>query len=333
MILCKKCLFPDTKPDLKFVDGVCSACIYAEKKKTINWEAKELELNSILERYRKSESWDCIIGVSGGKDSHYIVYYMKEVMHMNPLLVCFVPSDQTPLGRKNLDNIKKAFNVDCIEFYASPLRYKLLQRHGLTELGDHAYPEHLGIFSVPFLIAKNFGIKLVVWAEDSHTEYGGLPKKDDQFVDGLFKDVEPEILDPVYSTKKPDNIKSIYLGDYINWDAYKQVELMKKRGFTTNDGPMEWTYKDYENLDTKYVAIHDYFKWLKFGYGRATDQAGIDIRHGRMTKEEGQKMVDLYDGKLPTKYLKEFLDEFGISRREFVEICDKFKVVHSNKID
>ena len=326
MTLCKKCLFPDTKPDLKFVDGICSACLYAEKKKTINWTKRGIELRKICVQYSNGNSWDCIIAVSGGKDSHYITYYMKEVMGMNPLLVCFVPSDQTPLGRKNLDNIKKEFDVDCIEFFAKPSDYKHLQNIGLLELGDHAYPEHLGIFSIPFLIAKNFGIKLVVWAEDSHTEYGGLPKKDDQFVDGLFKDkIKPKNPDPVYHTLKDPDIKSIYLGDYINWDAGRQTKMMDKRGFTRNDGPMEWAYKDYENLDTKYVALHDYFKYLKFGYGRAADQAGIDIRHGRMTRQEGQKMVEKYDnGKIPNKYLQEFLDEFNLSYEEFVGICDKF---------
>ena len=130
--------------------------------------------------------------------------------------------------------------------------------------------------------------------------------------------------DPVYGTLKEPDIKSIYLGDYINWDAYKQVEEMDKRGFTRHDGPMEWAYKDYENLDTKYVAIHDYFKWLKFGYGRACDQASIDIRHGRMTRREGQRMVEKYDGHVPFKYLDEFREEFGLSIDEFWEICDKF---------
>jgi len=176
--------------------------------------------------------------------------------------------------------------------------------------------------SLPFLIAKQFGIKLVVWAEDSNTEYGGLPKKNDQFVDGLFKDKMQLKKDPVYNTLKDPDIKSIYLGDYINWNAYKQVEEMDKRGFTRS--PVEWTYKDYENLDTKYVAMHDYFKWLKFGYGRATDQASIDIRAGRMTREEGQKMVDKYDGQIPMKCLPEFMEEFGLDYNSFLELCTKF---------
>jgi len=322
--LCKKCLYPDTKPDLHFEDGVCAACINAGLKNKIDWVSREFKLNELLGKYRGNKPWDCIIPVSGGKDSHFITYTMKE-KGMNPLLVCFVPNDQTELGRKNLDNLKKSFDCDCIEFYAKPSLYHNLQKKGLLELGDHAYPEHLGIFSIPFLIAQNFSIKLIIWGENPTLEYGGTPKKDEQFMEGLFKK-EQELPDnPVYNTTKPDHIRSIFLGDYIRWDARSQVDTVKQHGFTTHDGPMEWTFLDYENLDTKFVAIHDYFKYLKFGYGRSTDQASIEIHHGRMTKEEGLKLVEQYDGKLPTKYLSEFLKEMDMNMEDFEALCEKFR--------
>ena len=321
---CTTCLYPDTKPDLKFENGVCSACINAEYKKTIPWINREFELNELLGKYRGNKPWDCIIPVSGGKDSHFITYVLKK-KKMNPLLVCFVPSDQTELGRKNLENIKKAFDVDCIEFFAKPSEYLSLQKKGLMELGDHAYPEHLGIFSIPFLIAQSMGIKLLVWGENPTMEYGGTEKKDDQFTEGLFKDEIKTPDNPVFSTTKPEHIKSIFLGDYIRWDAKSQVELVKRYGFTTHNGPMEWTFLDYENLDTKFVAIHDYFKFLKYGYGRATDQASIEIHHGRMSREEGMKMVEKYDSTIPTIHLMEFVKEMGISLKEFNELREKFR--------
>ena len=283
-----------------------------------------MKLMQILREYKGRKPWDCIIPVSGGKDSHFITYKMKEY-GMNPLLVCFVPNDQTELGRKNLDNLKKSFDCDCIEFYAKPSEYSHLQRKGLHELGDHAYPEHLGIFSIPFLIAQSLNIKLLVWGENTTTEYGGTPKKDDQFEEGLFKTETAFPDNPVYNTTKPDNIKSIYLGDYINWDAGRQVEIVKEFGFTTNGAPMEWTFLDYENLDTKFVAIHDYFKFLKYGYGRATDQASIEIHHGRLSREEGMKLVEQYDGFTPIKYLSEFLKEMDIDLGDFHKLCKKFR--------
>jgi len=324
MNICKKCLYPDTKPGLTFEAGICSACMSAIDRTKIDWDEKIIELEQICNHYKRENHWDCIVPVSGGKDSHFITYYMKEKMKMKPLLVCFVPNDQTPLGRKNLDNLKKAFDVDCIEFYASPKEYHTLQSYGLHQLGDHAYPEHLGIFSVPFFIAKSFGVGLVVWGENPSFEYGGPPKKDGQFVEGLFKEELSTLQNLVYTTLKPDNVESIFLGDYVKWDAQEQVELMKQYGFTTAPGTMEWTYRNYENLDTKFVAIHDFFKWLKFGYGRAADQVGIDIRNGRMTREEGERLVEQYDGKVPTKYLYEFFKEMGITSDEFERLCKKF---------
>jgi len=198
--LCKKCLYPDTKPDLEFdKNGVCSACNNVIVKENISWKRKRIELRQILASYRGMKPWDCIIPVSGGKDSHFITHTIKE-MGMNPLLVCFVPSDQTELGRKNLNNLKKAYDVDCLEFFAKPSLYLELQKKGLSELGDHAYPEHLGIFSVPFLIASNFSIKLIIWGENPTLEYGGTPKKDDQFEEGLFKDAQKLPEDLVYYT-------------------------------------------------------------------------------------------------------------------------------------
>jgi len=324
-LICSRCLFPDSKPDLEFTDGVCSACLYHESKDKIAWDIRWTRLDRLLNVYKNKNYWDCVIPVSGGKDSHYITYVLKNWFHMNPLLVSFIPSDQTPLGRKNLENLKHSFDVDCIEFYAKPSEYHNLQVKGLHELGDHAYPEHLGIFSIPMMMADKLGINLIVWGENTSLEYGGTKKKEGQFTEGLFKDELQPPNNPVYDYAKPKGIMSIYLGDYVEWDAKKQVELMKQYGFTTHDGPMEWAFEDYENLDTKYVAIHDYFKWLKYGYGRATDQASIAIHHNRMSREEGQLLINMYDGKLPTRYLHEFLKEFDMTHDEFLKLCEKFK--------
>jgi len=322
---CTRCLYPTSKPDLEFTDGVCSACLYHEGKNDIDWDKRASSLKQILDIYRNDKYWDCVIPVSGGKDSHYITYILKEMHEMNPLLVSFIPIDQTPLGRKNLENIKKTFDVDCIEFYGKPSEYHALQRQGLHELGDHAYPEHLGIVSIPMLIADKFNIPLIVWAENPTLEYGGTPIKDDQFEECLFKKESCLPDSPVYSWQKFPYVRSIFLGDYIKWNAYEQVKLMKQYGFCTNDGPMEWAFEDYENLDTKFVVFHDYFKYLKYGYGRATDQASIAVHQGRMTREQGMKMVEKYDGKLPTKYLAEYLKEIEITREEFDKLCDKFR--------
>ena len=350
MKYCKKCFFPNTKPELSFDEnGVCDACKYAEQKEKIDWDARRKELEKILKNYQSSDGsrYDCIIPVSGGKDSHYQTHIIKNEFGLNPLLVSFHPRDFTELGRKNIENIKN-MGVDCIEFTANPIIYKKLAKFGFTELGDCAWPEHIGIFTVPVKVAVAYKIPLIVWGENPQLEYGGPssvssnPNLDREWCEkhgGYFLDkISPtdmvkhgiELKDlqsylyPTDEELKGVGIKGIFLGYYLRWDARKQLEIVKKYGFNTLDEPNEGTYTNYENLDTKYVSIHDYFKFLKFGFGRTTDHVSIDIRNKRLTREEGLKLIKKHEGKIPTKYIDEFLQDFDMTREEFLSICEKF---------
>ena len=165
MKFCNRCLYPDTKPELQFNDqGICSACTNYEWKQTVNWNEKKSELKQILEKYRSKDgkNYDCIIPVSGGKDSTYQTYVIKEEFGLNPLVVNFHPLDQTVIGRKNLENLKK-LGVDCIEFTANPNVYLKMAKFGLIELGDFQWPEHIGIFTIPVQIAVRYKIPLIIW--------------------------------------------------------------------------------------------------------------------------------------------------------------------------
>ena len=155
MKYCKNCVYPNTKPQLVFDEkGVCSACINHDLKEQINWEQKEQELKTIFDEFRSKDgsNYDCIIPVSGGKDSTFQTYFIKKVCGLNPLAVNLHPLDQTEIGKKNLESLKK-IGVDCIEFSPNPKVYQKLARYGLKELGDFQWPEHLGIFTVPVQIA------------------------------------------------------------------------------------------------------------------------------------------------------------------------------------
>ena len=155
MKYCKKCLYPDTKPQLEFnSDGICSACTNVKMKEEIDWDKKRKEFAQILEKYtdKDGKNYDCIIPVSGGKDSTYQTYVMKEEFGLNPLVINFHPLDQTDVCKKNLESLKK-IGVDCIEFSPNPNVYQKLAKYGLTELGDFQWPEHIGIFTVPVQIA------------------------------------------------------------------------------------------------------------------------------------------------------------------------------------
>ncbi len=350
MKYCQKCLYPDTKPELIFDEnGVCSACNSIIFKDKIDWNLRKNQLDQIFEKYRNNNdsTYDCIIPVSGGKDSHYQAYVIKEKFGLNPLLVNFHPIDFTDIGRKNMENLK-SLGMDCIEFTPNPIIYKKLSRFGLNELGDFEWPEHIGIFTIPVQIAVRYKIPLIIWGENPQMEYGGSQQvSSSPFLDrewnekhgGYFLDKIKPIDMVKYGIEKKDllaylypsddeikkiGVTGIFLGHYLKWDMFKQLDIVKKLGFRLNSETKEGTYTNWENLDTKYTVFHDYFKFLKYGFGRATDHASIEIRYGRITREEGLKLVKQYEGKIPTKYLEEFLDDTGLSYNEFIKICEKF---------
>ena len=350
MKYCKSCLYPDTKPQLVFNnDGICSACINNQKKETIDWRKKRKEFSEILEKYRSknNNNYDCIIPVSGGKDSTYQTYVMKEEFGLNPLVVNFHPLDQTEIGRKNLESLKK-IGVDCIEFSPNPIIYKKLAKFGLTELGDFQWPEHVGIFTIPVQIAVQYKIPLIVWGENPQLEYGQptdvdrdtlLDKKWTEKNGGYFLDqIKPQDMTKygfslkdlkpyLYPSENEINevgVTGIFLGTYIKWDIFKQLEFVKTLGFSENDEIKEGTYDKWENIDVFFTVFHDYFKFLKYGFGRTTDHVSIEIRYGRMSREEGINLIKKYEGKIPRKYFKEFLESAELTEEEFHKICDKF---------
>ena len=349
MKYCTKCLYPETKPQLDFDEnGVCDACNWHEMKDSTDWNERRRVLKEILEKYRSKDGsrYDCLIPVSGGKDSHYQTYIIKKEFGLNPLLVNFHPLDMTDIGRKNLENLKK-MGVYCIECTPNPTIYKKLAKFGLVELGDYQWPEHVGIFTTPYQIAVAYKIPLIIWGE-TPSEFGaGAKDTNIHFHDrnyqekygGFFLEkIKPENMTErgfKYNELKPYifpseqeieqiGITGIFLGYYIKWDIFKQLEIVKRLGFEEDRETKEGTYDSWENLDVKYTGLHDYFKFLKYGFGRTTDHVSIEIRYGRMTREEGINRIKKYEGKIPTRYLDEFLSDAEISKDEFIQICEKF---------
>ena len=350
MKYCKKCLYPNTKPQLQFDErGICSACNNYKLKDEVNWVKKKEDLLLILEKYRSKDGskYDCIIPVSGGKDSTFQTYTIKETFGLNPLAVNFHPHDQTEIGRKNLENLKQ-LGVDCIEFSANPLVYSKLAKFGLVELGDFQWPEHIGIFTIPVQVAVRYKIPLIIWGENPQLEYGQPTNIDtDTILDrewnekngGYFLDkIKPkdmtkygfktkELIPYIYPSDddiRQIGVTGIFLGSYIKWDLFKQLDFVKELGFSENDEVKEGTYDKWENLDVYFTVFHDYFKFLKYGFGRTTDHASIEIRYERITREQGIELIKKYEGKIPRKYLDKFLKSADINEQEFHDICDKF---------
>ncbi|MBS5113600.1 MAG: N-acetyl sugar amidotransferase [Coprobacillus cateniformis] len=349
---CKKCLFPETKPGLEFnEDQICTACQNYDDRSHIDWDERKKELMNILEKYKnkKENNWDCIIPVSGGKDSIYQVVKMLE-FGMNPLCVNVAPCGPTDIGRKNMDLIKE-LGVDVLEFTTNRKLRKKLNKIGLIEVGDITWAEHAAVFTVPITVAVNYNIPLIIWGENSQNEYGG-PVADSQknvltrewlLKWGGLLGLDSQILIEKYDVKKSElipfeypsddelnrvGVTGIFLGYYIPWNSFSNFLISQAYGMEGYKYACEGSFLNSENLDTYYHGIHDYFKFLKLGFGRVTDQVNMAIRRGMLTREEGLKIVKLREGKFPISYLgkplKEMLEEIDVTMEEFIEVCDKF---------
>ncbi|MDA9936219.1 N-acetyl sugar amidotransferase [Gammaproteobacteria bacterium] len=349
---CKKCVMPATKPDLKINEqGVCNACESFQERADIDWSKRREELEEILARYKNKDgkNWDCIVPVSGGKDSTFQVIKLLE-LGMNPLCVTATTCDLTIVGKANIENIKK-LGVDYIEMSPNPLIRAKLNKIGLQEVGDISWPEHVGIFTIPVRAAVQFNIPLIIWGENSQNEYGGpaaaadnntldrrwleefgglLGLRVDDLVDqdGISRNDLIPYFYPDDKQLEEIGVTGLFLGHYIPWDGLSNALVASAFGFTVSENITLGSMVNYENLDNYQTAIHEYFKYLKFGFGRASDHASLHIRRNRISRETGMEIVKRLDGKFPWEYLGKSLEDtlkpLNMNVHEFIGICDKF---------
>ena len=347
MNICTNCVMPATKPDLHFnEDGVCDACqSQVSKNKEIDWEKREKEFLELVHSYKTDSDYDCIIGVSGGKDSTFQVIKVLE-LGLNPLCICFEPTIPTEIGRKNLENLNN-LGVDLIHIKRNPVVYKKLAKEAFKRTGDNEWQNHLGIFTTVPKFAVNFNIPLIIWGESPQIEYGGPAasktrnRLDRQWLEEFGGLLGNRISDMVgvdgltqrdlalYTYASDEDIHRVgvtglFLGYYFKWDLREIVAKSKEHGFSVQDRPVETTYENFENLDCYSNHLHDYLKYVKYGFGRATDNACLDIRLGYISREEGIRLVNKYDGIPPKKAIKEYLKYTGFTEEEFTKIVDSY---------
>ncbi|EGQ7700329.1 N-acetyl sugar amidotransferase [Vibrio vulnificus] len=349
---CTSCMYPETKPDLWFnEEGKCSACINFENRTEIDWVERKQEFLQITERYKSIDgsNYDCIIPVSGGKDSTYQVIKVLQA-GLNPLCVTAETDSLSELGRRNLENLKR-LGVDHVNVTPNPKVRRKLSRLALREVGDIQWAEHVTIFTIPIQVAVEKNIPLIVWGENSQHEYGGPAAAAENNVldrrwleefggmlgmrvsdligqDGITrKDLIPYFY-PSDEDLKRVGVTGIFLGYYFPWDGYNNTLLAQAYGFESYPTPTEGSLVNYENLDNYYHRIHDYFKYIKYGFGRATDQANNHIRRGRLARKDIVDFLKHNDGAYPSVYLNRSLEsvlkEIDLSKEEFDEICDRF---------
>lgn len=347
MKICTNCVMPSTKPDLHFnEDGVCDACQSQKSKNSeIDWKKREEEFLNLIKQYKVHPDYDCIIGVSGGKDSTYQVIKVLE-LGLNPLCVCFEPTIPTEIGRKNLENLNN-LGVDLIHIKRNPVVYKKLAKEAFIRTGDNEWQNHLGIFTTVPKLAVNFNIPLIIWGESPQIEYGGPATSktrntlDRQWLEefgGLLGNRISDMVGVDGLTKKDLSlytyasdedihrvgVTGLFLGYYFKWDLREVVKKSKEHGFLVQDRPVETTYENFENLDCYSNHVHDYLKYVKYGFGRATDNACLDIRLGYIKREEGVRLVNKYDGIPPKKAINEYLNYTGFTQEEFNKIVDSY---------
>ena len=354
--VCKKCLLPNTKPDLLFNEnGICSACYRFDERPTIDWEEREKKFIEIVNSVKDHDSWNCVIPVSGGKDSTYQALKAREY-GLKPLLVSSNTCDLSDYGYKNIDNLKK-IGFDHIQFSPRKDVRAKLNRFGLEQVGDISWPEHLAMFTIPITVAVRFKIPLVIWGENSQNEYGAGDEESakatsltrewlEEFggLNGLRLSDIPQLLNipkahlypyvyPDYEDIEKVGLRSIFLGSYFNWNGLNNAIIAQAYGMKTYGKIIEGSIVDYENLDNHQNGIHDYFKYLKFGFGRVTDILSTLIRREVIPRKMGLELLNKNERKCyPSshlgKKLEDILEPLKMSKSEFDKICD----IHTNPL-
>jgi N-acetyl sugar amidotransferase len=347
---CTKCILPKTKPDLEFDDsGICQGCKAYENRKKVNWVKRKKEFDVLIKKYKTKSYYDCIVPVSGGKDSTYQVIKALEY-GLNPLCVTASTDKLSEIGRYNIENLKK-LGVDHFEVSTDPVLRRKINKLTLETVGDIAWAEHITIFTIPVRLSCQLKIPLIIWGENSQNENGG-PKDKENSIElnrrwleefggllGLRTDDLPDLLNishkkliqytyPSDEELKKNKTIGIFLGYFFPWDGHENVKVAKDHGFKPFYKDVEGSIVNYENLDNLQMRIHDYFKFLKYGYDRVTDWCCWNLRRSKITRSEAIKINRSKSGKFPSTYLdisiNEILKEINCTKKEFTNICDNF---------
>ncbi|MDC3257903.1 N-acetyl sugar amidotransferase [Flavobacteriales bacterium] len=353
MNYCKKCVYPFATVNLNVDDdGVCSACKSSESFSELDpgfWEHREKKFKKLISRYLKNNksNYDCLIPVSGGKDSFYQTHLMAKEYGLKPLLMTYHGNNFLPEGDFNRELMRHSFDADHIVWGPSVEVLKKLNRLTFKMMGDMNWQNHCGIATSPIQIAVKFKIPLIIWGE-TNWDISGMYDPDD-FVEfsarvrhehdlrgyewyDMIKHEGLREKDMLWAKYPSDEdildvgVRGLYIGNFFQWDPNRQTKLVQEKyGWKAAEKPFERTYRTMSNLDDRYEnGIHDLMKFVKFGYGRASDHASKDIRTGYMTREEGIEMVKKYDAVVSSD-LYYWLEYVGMSEDEFWNIADTFR--------
>jgi N-acetyl sugar amidotransferase len=343
---CRTCLLPDTRPNLTIgPDGICNACAAHGTKQAIDWGARARLFQQVVEHAKsRSAGYDCLVPVSGGKDSTWQIVTCLEA-GMKPLAVTWKTPGRTAIGAANLDNLVR-LGVDHIDYQINPKVEKRFMTAALARLGDPGIPMHMALFSIPLTIAVRFRIPLVVWGENSAFEYGGTAEERSGFAldaawlrkygvmhgtswrdwigDDLSEKDMTAYAGPSDAELAAAGTKAVFLGYYQQWDPEATLAVAVAHGFRRADRP-KTGYYDFADIDDEFISVHHWFKWYKFGFTRLFDNLSLEIRNRRMTRDEALDIVRRRGDDTPHDDISAMCQFLGMGMDRFFAIAERFR--------
>lgn len=347
MRYCIRCITLSTRPNITFDEnGVCNACATHALKGTIDWGKRERAFREVVKNAQsRSRGYDCLIPVSGGKDSTWQVVKCLEY-GLNPLAVTWKSPARTEVGARNLANLI-SLGVDHIDYQVNPKVERKFLYQSLIRYGTTAIPMHMALFNIPLKIACKFDISLVVWGENSAFEYGGVADERMGFrLDGAWlktygvtegttardwvsSELTEKELTPYFGPSDAElerkGTLAVFLGYYFPWDPETSLQVAQQYGFAVRAEGPKTGYYNYADIDDDFISIHHWLKWYKFGFTRLFDNLSLEIRNGRMTREKAIDVLRARGDETPREDIARFCEFVGIAEARFYEIAEKFR--------
>ena len=347
MKYCSRCILPDTRPNLVIgPDGVCNACQAHASRPRIDWQARAESFRGVVENAKqRSGRYDCLIPVSGGKDSTWQV--VKCVEHgLTPLAVTWKTPARTALGQANLDNLVR-LGVDHIDYQINPKVEARFMLRAFEKYGSTALPMHMALFSIPLTLATRFRIPLVIWGENSAFEYGGTAEEQtgfkldaawlkkygvmhgttarDWLTEGFTEKELAAYFAPSDAELETAGVLAVFLGYYFAWDPEETRRVAAATGFKERAEGAKTGYYDFADIDDDFISIHHYMKWPKFGFTRLFDNLSLEIRYGRVTREKAVEILRTAGDQAPRSDIDKFCTFAGVQAKRFYEIAERFR--------
>jgi N-acetyl sugar amidotransferase len=351
---CIRCCVPETQEGVQFDEmGICTACCSSEDKMHIDWTLREKQLRIILEeaKAKSGNGYDCVLPISGGKDSFFQAHVLTKVYGLKPLAVTFNQNWVSETGFYNLQRCLEVFDLDHLQFTPARGLVNRIAKKSLDAIGDACWHCHSGVGAFPLQVATRFKIPLLVWGEsiaesagrasyscpgikfdrDYFTKVSAKLTAEEMIGDDLTgKDLHPFEL-PSYEEIESTGVWGIHLGDYMFWDDERQTEWIREV-YGWRETEMEGAYKGYKSAECIMSGVHDFTCYLKRGFGRSTGQASVDVRNGLLTRNEGFELIKKHDQERPDA-LDYYLKITGLSEADFYNVMKEKKLAALKDID